>query len=321
MKGRKPFRIVVAEPLMDEAVDRLRQVGDVAVLCDPDPVTLLSEVSTADALLIRGKTHVTAKLMNAAPRLKVIGRAGPSADHIDLRLAKQRRIQVVYAPDSEVDSAAEFELGLILALNRGIPQLDRKLRSGEFDTLRKPRGRDLGRQTVGLLGIDPVAQRLGRMISSAFDSRILYHDPHGTKPLGFDADTVRSADDLLGQADVVCLHLRLTAETCGYMNAKRIARMRPTAVLVNTSRGKLVDTIALAEALRRRQIAGAALDVFESEPLPNQHTLRAAPHCILTPHVAGRSADAFSRRDDVTEDVIRVLEGKAPENPVPMPGE
>lgn len=318
MKGRKPFRIVVAEPYAPEALVGLEEIGEVTVLKNPAPETLIAALGDADALLIRARAHVTARIIESAPRLKVIGRASPTMDHVDLRAAGHREIRVVYSPHAAVRSSAEFTLGLILTLHRRILLYDRQLREGQFESLRQPIGRELGRCTVGLLGVDRVSEELGRMISSAFGSRLIYHDPAGREFGTIEAEAV-GLDALLERADVLSVHLRLTSQTKGLLNADRFAKMKSSAILVNTSSGGVVDTQALAVALKKRYIAGAALDVFEAEPLPSNHPLRRAPHCILTPHVAGATLDASSRRFQVAQDVVRVLKGEAPKYPFTMP--
>ncbi len=321
MDSRKPFKIVVAEPFASEAISRLEEIGNVTILGNSAPDTLIAALPDADALLVRGKAHVTARIIAAAPRLKVIGRASPNIDHIDLRAAGRRDIHVVYSPLVAVNSCAEFTLGLILAVHRRILCYDRDLRTGKFETLRRPAGREIGQETIGLLGIDPVAEKLGTMLSAAFGCKILYHDPSGNQPASFQAESV-GFDALLGNSDILSIHLRLTKETRGLLNAQRIGKMKSTAMLVNTSRGAVVDTIALAEALDKHEIAGAALDVFEAEPLPSHHPLRKPSlNCILTPHVAGATLDAAEGRFNVADDVVRVLQGEHPEHAAKLPPE
>ena len=318
MKKGRTFQIVVAEPFDDAAVARLQEVGTVEQLGDSSPETLLAAMTEADALLVRSKTHVTARIIDAAPSLKVIGRASPIIDHIDLRAARRRNISVVYAPHAAVTSTAEFALTLILAVQRKITFLNRQVREGQFDALRKPTGREMGRQTVGLLGLDPVAERLGRICSAAFASRIIYWSPTGSTPSEFPGEAV-GPDELLTQSDILSVHLASAPDVKCFLNAERLGRMKNTAVVVNTCRGAVIDTMALAAALKDHAIAGAALDVFEAEPLPANHPLRRAPNCILTPHIAGMTLDAAAGRFHVAEDVIRVLNGQAPLYPFAIP--
>ena len=312
MKNGKTYHIVLAEPFDGAAVARLEQVGQVSVLEDSSPEALLTAVSQADALLVRCKVHVTARIIDAAPCLKVIGRASPNVDHIDLRAARRRNISIVYTPNVAVRSTAEFTLGLILSLTRRLPYFDAQVREGKFDTLRQPGGHEMRRLTLGLLGIDFVAEDLGRMCGAAFGTPVIYHDLSGRTSQDLAAEAVE-LDALLARSDILSVHLPFVPETRAFLNAARLAQLKPTAVIVNTSRGQVIDTVALAQALRRRQLGGAGLDVFEAEPLPSNHALRHVPNCILTPHVAGCTLDASANRSHTAaEDVIRVLTGELP---------
>lgn len=322
MKGGKPFHIVVAEPIEDPvARSRLEEIGEVHELKDVAPQTLIDALQNADALIVRSKAHVTARVLEAAPRLKVIGRASPTVDHIDLKAARRRQVSVVYAPHVAVNSTAEFALALALVLVRRIPYFDSELRDGRFDAARTACGSEMGRLTLGLLGIDPVAERLAEIFRSAFGSPILAHDPTGRTAADYggtllSGERVVELDVLLRDADILSVHLPLSPETRRFLNADRLALMKPTAILINTSRGPTVDTVAVAQALRKRRLGGAGFDVYETEPLPATHPLRMAPHCVLTPHVAGATLDAASSRFRVVEDVVRVLQGEPPLHPV-----
>lgn len=318
MTASRPFQIVVAEPFDAAALSRLQEVAKVDVLADSAPETLLAAVSEADALLVRARAHVTARIIDAAPSLKVIGRASPTVDHIDLRAARRRNISVVYAPHAAVSSSAEFTLALILTVHRRVPFLNRQLREGAFDALRKPMAHELRSQTIGILGLDPVGEKLGRICATAFESPIIYFDPAGAAPTEFEGRAV-ALETLLADSDILSVHLQSAAETRHLLNAERLAKMKSTAILVNTSRGTAIDTVALAHALRDKVIAGAAIDVFETEPLPANHPLRRAPNCVLTPHVAGVTLDAAASRFVVAEDVIRVLSGQSPLYPFDLP--
>jgi D-3-phosphoglycerate dehydrogenase / 2-oxoglutarate reductase len=318
MPGTKKYHVVVAEPYDPSALARMEEVARITILEDSAPETLVNAVADADALCVRGRAHVTARVINAGDRLKVIARASPTVDHIDLRAASRKNIHVVYAPHVAVASTAEFTLGLILALHRRVPFLDRAVRDGEFESLRVPSGRELSYTTLGLLGLDPVAQRLGRMVNAAFEMPIIYHDPAGGTATDFSGRAV-TLDELLAESDVLSLHLGLTSATRGIINAQTLAKLKSTALLVNTARGPLIDSAALAQALRRKLIGGAALDVFDLEPLPADHPLRRVPNCILTPHVAGATLNASSDRFTVAEDVVRVLLGQPPAYPVALP--
>ncbi|MCB9854633.1 MAG: hypothetical protein H6818_03015 [Phycisphaerales bacterium] len=308
--GEEPFRIVVAEPFSKDALARLEEVGQVEVLTDSSPDALIAALENAHALLVRAKAHVTARVINAAPHLKVIGRASPTVDHIDLRAAGRRDIRVVYSPTAAVNSCAEFALAMLLALRRRLAFYDQQMRQGKFDALRSPTEYSIGASCIGILGIDAVAEQFGRALQIAFGCRIIVHDPWQTPPSLFEAEAV-DLDTLLRTSDALCVFLKPQRETRGFLDAERIGLMRPTSLLVNLSRG-VVDTTALAAALSERRIAGAALDAYESDPLATDHPIRRAPNCILTPHIAGMTIDAIEGRYGVAEDVIRVLKGAAP---------
>lgn len=330
MKGTRPYKIVVAEAFDPPALARLREIGSVHVLADCSPESILAEIPGAHALLVRAKAHVTARIIDAAPDLLVIGRASPCIDHIDLRAAKRRQISIVYTPNVAVNSIAQFTLGLILCLQRRIGHLDLQLRGGKFDLLRSPFGRELGHQTLGLFGVDPMAESLARSCANGFGTAVLYHDPsaetaeaapgRAASPsiLDMPGESV-DLDRLLKDSDILSVHLSGSRDMKLQLDGKVFSKMKPTAVLINASRGSAVNTVELAQALRRRTIAGAALDVFEMEPLPLDHPLRQSPNCILTPHVAGATLDASSERYNVVEDVARVLRGESPRYGFEMP--
>ncbi|HWL95012.1 MAG TPA: NAD(P)-dependent oxidoreductase [Phycisphaerae bacterium] len=310
MKGSEPYRILLAEPFNDETVEKLRKFGEVILLPDSAPETMLREIPTAHAILVRLKAHVTARIIEAAPLLKVIGRASPTIDHIDLKAARKRSIPVVYCPTAAVNSTAEFAFALILAARRRLLFFDTQIRDGRFENVRQIPCRAMNSCVVGLLGTDLCAARLARIITASFGSTILYHDPID-QPKDFPGQSVTFAE-LLARSDVLSVHLPLTTATRAIINADRLASMKRESVLVNVTRGATVDTTALADALKRGVIAGAALDVFETEPIPLHHPLRRSPNCVLTPHVAGMTQEALDERCSVADDVIRVLQGEAP---------
>lgn len=313
-------KIVVAEPYSDAALDRLREVGEVVVLRESSPAALLAEIDNARALLVRAKAHVTARIINAAPNLRVIGRASPTVDHIDLRAARRKSISVVYSPNAAVEASAEFVLGLLLMQRRRLSTLDLQLRGGMFENLRRPTGYRIGLSTIGFLGLDAVGRRVAEVLHRSFAPRLICLPVDDSVAL---PDFVERVDDeaLAAGSDALCVFVNSTRKYKHYLNAAWFARMRPNAIVINTSKGAIVDTDALAAALESRQLGGAALDVFESEPLPGNHPIRKAPNCTLTPHVAGATLDAVEGRYDVADDVIRILRGEPPTYPVDLPSD
>ncbi|MEU2724418.1 phosphoglycerate dehydrogenase [Streptomyces smyrnaeus] len=268
---------------------------------------LLERISGADAL-ISGMDPITAQVMDAAPRLKVIAKHGVGTDTIDLVAARDRGIPVVCAPGSNSRAVAEYTFGLVLDAARGITASHTAVMEGRWPKLFGP---ELHGRTLGVVGLG----RIGSLVAGyaqAFGMRVLAHDPYVPD------DTVRAAgaepaplDAVLRRADVVTLHLPPGDQPL--LDAARLAVVKPGAVLVNAARGGLVDDTALAEALHSGQLAAAALDAFAVEPLPAHHPLRTAPRLTLTSHMAACTPEANHAMGlMIAEDILRVLNGESP---------
>ena len=308
---RRSLPIVhVADPLAEDGLILLRERCDVRIthgLKEPELAPLLSDV---DALIVRSETRVTASLLSAAPRLVVVGRAGVGVDNIDVSAATERGVYVVNAPLGNIVAAAEHTIALALALLRKIPEADRAIRAGEW-TRSKLIGRELRGKTLGLVGIGRVGSEVARR-AAGFEMKVIAHDPFATEASARAAGaTLVELDELFARADVISLHTPLTDKTRGLINAASLAKMKPTAVLINASRGEVVDAQALADALAAGTIAGAALDVFAPEPLAADSPLRSAPRTVLTPHIAGSTSEAqVNVAVDVVRQVLDILEGR-----------
>ena len=309
--------VVVADPLAPEGLALLRERCDVRTPQGPDE--LRADLATATALLVRSETKVTAALLDQAPQLLIVGRAGVGVDNIDVAAATARGVYVVNAPTGNVHAAAEHAIALALALLRNIVPADTSVRRGEW-TRSALLGHELRGKTLGLIGIGRVGSLVARR-AAAFEMRILAHDPFATEGLAraLGAELV-DLDRLLGEADVVSLHAPLTDKTRGLIGAAALAMMKPTAILVNCARGEIVDQDALADALVRGAISGAALDVFPEEPLPAGARIRTAPRTILTPHIAGSTVEAQQHvAADVARQVLAVVAGEVPSDAVNAP--
>lgn len=298
-----------------EITEQLRRFATVTELKSCSPEELIAAVRDADALLIRTRLHITARVIEAAPKLRVIGRAGPSLDHIDIKAAKRRDITVVYTPTAQTASTADFTVAMMLSCLRRIPWYDRKIRENQFEMLRTPYGRHFANTTIGLLGGGPIAAEVARVFVTAFRSRVLNHAPAGTEPVKAAGVSQVARETLFCESDAISCHLPSTDTFNNSIGEAEIAMMKRSACLINTSRGAVLDNHALAEALKTHRIAGAALDVFDAEPLPANHPLRNAPNCILTPHIAATTLDAADAYMSVTEDILRVLHGEQPRFP------
>lgn len=270
----------------------------------------------ADALLVQF-APVDAQVIDALDRCRVIVRYGIGTDNVDLVAARRRGIPVANVPDYCIDEVADHSLALALALARQLQPIDRRTRGGEWKlgpVTPMPAFQTMLFATAGL-------GRIARAVlerASPFGFRLGAYDPY-VREDEFAALGVRrlSLEDLFANASVLSLHLPLSPETLHFVNRERLASMRADAVLVNTSRGPLVDTRALAAALSEGVIAGAGLDVFEKEPLPDEHPIRSSPHAILTSHVAWYSEQSLPRLQQLAaEEVRRALQGEPLRNPV-----
>jgi phosphoglycerate dehydrogenase-like enzyme len=254
---------------------------------------------------------VNAELLNAAPKLRLVQKIGVGVNTIDLELARARGIAVCNMPGTNSRAVAEQTLGLILAVLRQLVRFDADVRAGagwSWDPDRQDTLREICGRTVGLVGYGAVPQLLAPVLR-AMGARVLY-TASSAHPGA--AAAWRSLDALLGEADIVSLHVPLTAETTGFLDVARFARMKPGAVLVNTARGGLVEEAALLDALASGRLAGAGLDVFAGEPLPAQHPLTRLPNVVLAPHVAWLTRETLRRSLDVAVDNCRRLAAGEP---------
>lgn len=284
--------VLVADRVHEQGLALLRQARGIEVVeAIKNPERLKELLPGAHALLVRSETKVTAELLALGRQLKVIGRAGIGVDNIDVEEATRRGIAVFNAPGGNTVSAAEHTVGLLLALVRRIPWADASMRRGEWDRTRF-QGTELRGKTLGIVGLGRIGSQVAG-IARALGMRLVGYDPYLAESRARELEVeLLPLDELLARADVVTLHLPLTKETRWLLDRRRLGLMKPTAVLVNCARGGLVDEAALLEALDQGRLAGAALDVFEQEPLPADSPLRRAERVILTPHLAASTAEA-----------------------------
>lgn len=301
--------ILVAEPLEASAMKRLAEVGEVRSVSACDESALVSEVGGAEALIVRTYSQVTAAVIEAGVKLKVIGRAGVGLENIDLAAARRRGITVVYTPEAGSDSVAEHTVALMLALERQLLTGEAMLRQGRFAEARRTLvGRELRGLTVGIVGLGRIGRRVARICRRAFDTAVLYNDIVEIGYLDFAATAV-SKERIWTESDVVSLHVPLTDLTRHLVDAEVLRQFKPEATLINTARGAVVDPAALAAALSAGQLAGAAIDVYDPEPPAPDDPLLSAPNVLLTPHVAARTTLARARTNEVVDDVIAALTG------------
>ncbi len=289
-------RVAVADKLAEAGLKLLAQTPEIEVTnCAGKPREELERaLAGAHALIVRSETRVTADLLTRGPNLRVIARAGTGVDNIDVHAATRRGIAVMNAPGANTVSAAEHAMGLLLAQARHIPWAAEAMRRGEWDRKRFE-GTELRGKTIGIVGLGRIGGHVAQL-ARAFGMHVVGHDPYLSPERAAELQIkLLPLDQLLGQADVVTLHVAHTEQTHHLINAERLKLMKPTAVLVNTARGELVDEAALAEAVREKRIGGAAIDVFAVEPLPADAPLRKLERVILTPHLAASTAEAQER--------------------------
>jgi D-3-phosphoglycerate dehydrogenase len=298
------WTVVVADKVDEGGLALLAQAPGVEVVkAVKNPAKLKEALPTADALLVRSETKVTAEMLATAPHLRVIGRAGIGVDNIDVEEATRRGVAVFNAPGGNTVSAAEHTIGLLLALERKIPWADASMRRGEWDRARF-QGTELRGKVLGIVGLGRIGAHVAKL-ARAIGMAVLAYDPYLTEARAQELQVeLVPLEDLLPRVDVVTLHLPLTKETRNLIDRRRLALMKPRAVLLNCARGGLVDETALQEALEQGTLAGAAIDVFETEPLPADSPLRKAERVILTPHLAASTAEA---QELVSLEICRIV--------------
>jgi phosphoglycerate dehydrogenase-like enzyme len=289
LEGRRPH-ILIADPIAEEGIDLLQEHADVDVKIDLSREQLLDEIADYDALVVRGITLITTEIIDRGLNLKVIARAGSGLENIDVVAAVEANIEVISSPDTNSVAVAEHTMGLMLSLARRLPRADMGLKEGKWEKTELI-GTGLAGKTLGIVGFG----RIGREVAvraQAFGMKILVNQRRPTPELNMSAgvETV-DLDDLLRDSDFVTLHVPLSPETEGMIGPKKLDLMKPSAFLINTARGAVIDEPALLQTLNDMGIAGAALDVFVSEPATDS-ALAQHPRVIATPHIAARTEDA-----------------------------
>ena len=292
-------RIVITEFMDERAVAQLQAAHD--VLYDAqlvgDAARLLQQAATADAIVVRNRTQVRGDLLAALTRCTVVGRLGVGLDNIDISGCKLRGMQVIPATGANALSVAEYVVATAMLLLRGAYLSSVVVAGGAWPRNKLSNGREISGKTLGLIGFGSIGQLTARL-AQGLGMQIVAHDPmmDADHP-AFASSGVRCTglDDLVRTSDVLSLHVPLVDSTRGLFDAARIATMQRGAVLINTARGGIVDELALAAALKSGQLGGAAIDVFETEPLPVAPHFQDCPNLLLTPHIAGVTAEANER--------------------------
>lgn len=304
-----PWKILITDGLEEKGQSILREAAEVDDRTGISAEELLTIIAAYDALIVRGRTKVTAAVFDAAPRLKVVGRAGVGVDNIDLKAAKAHQVIAVNSPLATTVAVAELAMAMMLALVREVPRADAAMKNGKW--LKKEfEGAELYGKTLGIIGYGRIGQAVGKR-AAAFDMRVVAFDPlRPTEELCNTGCEPLTLADLLGQSDFVTIHTPLTEQTRNMLGAEQFAQIKPGAYLVDAARGGVVDESALLAALQSGQVAGAALDVFTAEP-PGPSDLVNHPHVVATPHIGAQTVEAQQRAAyDIATEILRGLRGE-----------
>ena len=303
------YKVLATDKVSAEGLSLLHQDDrfDVTHIEDSSSDAFFETLKIADALVVRSATSIASGMIESARELKVIGRAGVGIDNVDVEAATARGIAVYNAPGGNTIAAAEMTMALMLALIRKIPAAERSVRDGLWDRAAF-KGNELAGGTLGLIGAGRIGGEVAKRCQAFGMDRIVY-DPYLTDERATEIDVrLVDLDDVLGNSDVISIHVPLTDETRGLLGDEAFSRMKNGVFVINASRGGVIDEAALARALAGGEIAGAALDVYEHEPLPDDSSLRDAPNLILTPHLAGSTAEAqVEVAREVAAHVVRCL--------------
>lgn len=313
------MNILVADRISNEGLDILNRAGaEVDIKLGLEPEELRSIISGYDVLIVRSRTKVTAEVIKAGKKLKIIARAGAGIDNIDVNEATEQGILVVNAPTSNTIAVAEHVFGLILALARHIPQAHYMLKSGVWAKT-EFMGTELRGKTLGIIGLGKIGTEVAKR-AKAFEMKVIAHDPFVSVDYAHNLQVeLVSLKKLLRESDFITLHSALTASTRGLIGAKEIALVKPTVRIINCARGELIDEEALAKAIEEKKIAGAAVDVYCKEPTTDC-VLFKCENIIHTPHIAASTTEAQSLvATTVAEQIVDVLNGRPPKYPVNNP--
>lgn len=318
------FKVLFSETIHEKGMRLIGEVADIEVAPNPSEDTLVNLIGDFDALVVRS-SKVTGNIIRAGKKLKVIGRHGMGLDNIDVEAATNSGVVIVNTPHANVQSVAEHVLAVLLSLCKRLSEADQALRRGVFDREGSLPGLvnklgfntvELSGKTMGLVGFGKISSRVAQICKQGFDMRVCAYDRYlpAEKISAAGVRPVESLQEVFSDADFISVHLPLTPETKNLIGIELLSLMKPSAVIINTSRGGIINEIDLYRVVEERRIAGAAVDVFDQEPPPANHPLFSLDNIIVTPHMAAMSDGALERMAlDVAAGVIAVLRGEKPE--------
>ena len=303
------MKVLVAEPISDEGIDILRSCAQVDIKLELTPEEILSTIGDYEALVVRSQTQVSAKVIAAGKKLQVIARAGVGVDNIDVEEATRRGIVVVNAPTGNTISAAEHTIALMLSLARHIPQANAMLKSGVWQRS-DFMGVEVRNKTLGIIGLGNVGSEVARR-ARGLEMKLIAYDPFISVDYAHNLQVeLLSLEQLIKESDFITLHLPLTESTRAFIGAKELALVKPAVRIINTARGGLIDEEALAKAVKEKRVAGAAIDVFSSEPT-TKSVLFENDDIIVTPHLGASTTEAQAMAaKDIARQIVDVFKGQ-----------
>jgi phosphoglycerate dehydrogenase-like enzyme len=310
--------VLVTEGSDAKPLDWLKTQVNVIEVPTTDP-NFDQHLAVTEGMVVRTYTRVNEAMLAKAPKLKVVGRGGVGLENIDVAACRKRGVEVVYTPDANTWAVGDFVFGYMLQLLRPWAFFkDAAYEPKEFKRIRDTvRGVQLNELTLGILGMGRVGRRVGHIAARGFGMKVIYNDLLDVaSQLDFPATPVDKAA-LYRASDVLSLHVTMLPGNENLVGRDQLAVMKPSAILINTSRGEVLDAAALAEAIRSKHLAGAALDVFWPEPPGKDFPLLALDNVLLTPHLAARTYTAIENMSWVVRDIVEVLEGRKPKYPAP----
>ena len=309
--------ILVTEGSDRAPLDWLREHAEVVEVGYAD-AAFDAQLARADGMVVRTYTKVTDAMLAKAPRLRVVGRGGVGIENIDVAACRRRGVEVVYTPDANTLAVGDFVFGYLLQLLRPWAFFkDAVYAPKEFKRIRDTvRGRQLNELTMGILGMGRVGRRVGQIAANGFGMRVIYNDLLDISGLNFSATAVNK-ETLYREADILSIHVTMLPGNHNLVGRSQLAMMKPDDIVINTSRGEVLDAAALADAIRDKRLTGAAIDVFHPEPPPADFPLLGFDNVLLTPHLAARTYTAIENMSWVVRDVLAVINGQIPRFPAP----
>ncbi len=309
------MKILATAPIDQTAIDILTPYGEIITAPDDNEETLVRLASDSEVIVVRGVAEITARVIEAAPKLKVIGRTGVGVNNIDIAAATARGIPVVFTPGANSRAVAEAAMSFILALAKRVSYWDRQTKTNQWNTRYDSMNDDLEGETLGIIGFGNIGQQLARL-ATPFDMKILACDPYASADRANELGvSLVSLPELLKQSKYISLHTTLTPETEGMINAENLQLLQPGSYLINLSRGEAIDSLdSILDALNDGRLAGAGLDVFVPEPADISHPIFSHPNFLSAPHVASLTHKAVDTIHLwMANDIKAVLDGNAPQ--------